>query len=138
MAVTGTEGVVLLAARVLFGGVLAFMGANHFMQADQMAGYAEHKGLPAPKLSVLLSGGLLVLGGLAIVAGVFPVVAGFALAAFLLVSAVTMHDFWAVPEDQQQDEMTGFLKNVALAGGALAIAAFGTTDWALSAGLSLL
>jgi putative oxidoreductase len=34
--------------------------------------------------------------------------------------------------------MTGFLKNVALAGGALAIAAFGTTDWALSAGLSLL
>jgi uncharacterized membrane protein YphA (DoxX/SURF4 family) len=136
-AVTGTPGVVLLLGRVLFGGVLAFMGFNHFMQVDQMAGYAEHKGLPAPKLSVLASGGLLVFAGFAVVAGVAPVVAGFALAAFLLVSAVTMHDFWAVPEDQQQDEMTGFLKNVALAGGALAVAALGTLDWAFSAGISL-
>ncbi|MFB6270337.1 MAG: DoxX family protein [Halobacterium sp.] len=132
------EALLLLAARVLFGGVIAFMGLNHFMQTEQMTGYAQHKGLPAPKLAVLGSGAVMVLGGLAIVAGVLPAVGAIAVAAFLLVSAVTMHDFWAVPEDQQQDEMTQFLKNVAMAGGALAIAAFATSTWAYSAGVSLL
>jgi uncharacterized membrane protein YphA (DoxX/SURF4 family) len=129
--------VLLLVARVLFGGVLAFMGLNHFMQLEGMTGYAEHKGLPAPKLSVLASGAVLVLGGLSVAVGVLPVVGAVALAAFLVVSALTMHDFWAVPEDQQQDEMTGFLKNAALAGGALAIAASATTGWAYSVGLTL-
>ncbi|MCD2200772.1 DoxX family protein [Halobacterium sp. KA-4] len=129
--------VLLLVARVLYGGVLAFMGLNHFMQTEALTGYAQHKGLPAPKLSVLASGAVLVLGGLSVAAGVLPVVGAIALAGFLLVSALTMHDFWAVPEDQQQDEMTGFLKNVALAGGALAIAAYATTGWAYSVGISL-
>ncbi|MFB6072605.1 MAG: DoxX family protein [Halobacterium sp.] len=128
----------LLAARVLFGGVLAFMGLNHFMQPDQMTQYADYKGLPAPKLAVFGSGAVLVLSGLAVVVGAFPVVGAVALAAFLLVSALTMHDFWAVPEDQKQDEMTQFLKNVALAGGALAIAAVGTSSWAYSVGASLI
>ncbi len=137
MVAGGTEGLLFLVARVLFGGVLAFMGLNHFQQVDGMAGYADHKGLPAPRLSVLLSGGLLVFAGLGVALGAFPVLAGFALATFLLASAVTMHDFWAVPDDQIQDEMTGFLKNVALAGGALAVAAIGTSTWAYSVGLSL-
>ncbi|NIB98952.1 DoxX family protein [Halobacterium sp. R2-5] len=128
--------VVLLVGRVLFGGVLAFMGLNHFMQLEAMTGYAQHKGLPAPKLSVLASGLVLVLGGLSVVIGVLPVVGAAALAAFLVVSALTMHDFWAVPEDQQQDEMTGFLKNIGLAGGALAVAAYATTGWGYSVGVS--
>lgn len=137
MALTGVEGIVLLVARVLFGGVIAFMGLNHFMQTEQMTGYAQHKGLPAPKLSVLASGALLVLGGLGIVAGVFPIVSALAVAAFLVGSALLMHDFWAVPEEQQQDEMTHFLKNVVMASGALAIAAIGWQDWAFSLGIGL-
>ncbi|MCG1002474.1 MULTISPECIES: DoxX family protein [Halobacterium] len=129
--------VLLLVGRVLFGGVLAFMGLNHFMQTESMTGYAQHKGLPAPKLSVLASGAVLVLGGLSVVTGIAPVVGAVALAGFLVVSALTMHDFWAVPEDQAQDEMTGFLKNVALAGGALAVAASATAGWAYSVGITL-
>jgi putative oxidoreductase len=137
MVATGVAAVVLLAARVLFGGVLAFMGLNHFVQTEQMTGYARHKGLPAPRLGVLASGALLVVAGLAIVAGVFPLLAAAALAAFLLVSAVVFHDFWAVPEDQQQDEMTNFLKNVVMAGGALAFGAIASQSWGLSVGLGL-
>lgn len=138
MAATGLEGLVLLIARVLFGGVIAFMGLNHFQQTEQMAGYAQHKGVPVPKLSVLGSGAVLVLGGIAIVVGVLPVVGALAVAAFLIAAAVTMHDFWAVPEDQQQTEMTQFLKNVALAGGALAISVLGSSSWAYGLGIRLL
>jgi len=137
MAVTGIEGIALLAARVLFGGVLAFMGLNHFMNVDEMSGYAEHKGLPAPRLSVLASGAVLVLAGLSILAGVVPLFGALVLAGFLLVSALLMHDFWAVPADQQQEEMTHFLKNVVMAGGALALAAIANQSWAFSPELGL-
>jgi uncharacterized membrane protein YphA (DoxX/SURF4 family) len=137
MVASGLEGVTLLVGRVLFGGVIAFMGLNHFMQTEQMTGYAEYKGLPAPKLSVLASGAVLVAGGFGILVGAFPIASALAVAAFPAISAVAMHDFWAVPEDQQ-DEMTQFLKNVALAGGAVVVAAIGADAWAFDLGLRLL
>ncbi|KZN26460.1 quinol oxidase [Haladaptatus sp. R4] len=137
MVATGIESVLLSVARLLFGGVIAFMGLNHFLQLDQMTGYAEFKGLPAPKLSVVASGAVLVLGGLGIIVGVFPLVSALAVAGFLIVSALMMHDFWAVDEDQQQDEMTSFLKNVVMAGGALAIGALATQSWAVGLGIGL-
>lgn len=137
MVVTGAETVLLVAARFLFGGVIAFMGLNHFLQLEQMTGYAQFKGLPAPKLSVVASGAVLVLGGLGIIVGVYPFVSAIAVAGFLVVSALTMHDFWAVDEDETQDEMTAFLKNVVMAGGALAIAALATQRWSVSIGLGL-
>lgn len=135
MAVTGFEGIVLLVARVLFGGVIAFTGLNHFLDAEGMTGYARHKGLPAARLSVLGSGAVLVLGGIAIVTGVLPVLGAAAVTVFLVVAALTMHDFWAVPEEQQQNEMTQFLKNVSLAGGALALSILGLSNWAFSLGI---
>lgn len=129
--------IVFLLARVLFGGVLAFMGLNHFMNAEQMTGYAEFKGLPAPTLSVLGSGGLLVFGGLSIVTGAVPAIGAGALALFLLVSAVTMHDFWSMEGEEAQSEMTSFLKNVFGAAGALAFLAISGVGWpyAINVGL---
>lgn len=136
MAITGTEGAILLVARVLFGGVVAFTGLNHFLDGEGMIGYAQHKGLPAPTLAVYGSGAVLVLGGISIVLGVLPVVGAVAVTIFLLVAAVLMHDFWAVSADEQQTEMTQFLKNVALAGGALALAVLGLQNWAFSLGFA--
>lgn len=126
-----------LLARILFGGVLAFTGLNHFMQTDAMTGYAQAKGLPAPRFGVIASGVLLIAAGLAVAVGAFPTVAAAALALFLVVSAVIFHDFWAVPEDQQQDEMTAFLKNTAMAGGALVLFALGGTTWPYALGVGL-
>lgn len=133
----GLTGILLVVGRVLFGGLLAFQGLNHFQNLDAMTGYAEAKGLPAARVSVVASGVLLVAGGLGIVLGVFPAIAAAALAVFLLVSAVTMHDFWAVPEDQAQDEMVQFMKNVELAGAALLVLAFSDQPWAYAVSLGL-
>lgn len=137
MVATGAESILLLSARLLFGGVIAFMGLNHFLQLEQMTGYAQFKGLPAPKLSVVASGAVLVLGGLGIIVGVFPFVSALAIAGFLVVSALMMHDFWAVDDDQQQDELTSFLKNIVMAGGALAIAALTAQSWEIGLGIGL-
>ncbi|EMA14305.1 DoxX family protein [Haloarcula marismortui] len=130
-------GELFLLGRLLFGGVLAFMGLNHFQNAGQMAPYAEAKGLPAPVASVYASGGLLLISGVLVILGAYPVIAAGALATFLVASAVMMHNFWAVPDDQMQDEMTQFLKNIALAGGALSLLAVAGTSWPYTVGLSL-
>ena len=131
------SGELFLLARLAFGGVLAFMGLNHFLDVDAMAGYAEAKGAPAPRLSVLLSGGLLVFGGLGLAAGVVPAVAAGALALFLLVTTPMMHDFWNAPEEQAQDEMTAFLKNVGLFAAAVGFLALAAVEWPYAVGVSL-
>lgn len=130
-------GELFLLARILFGGVLAFTGLNHFLDTDSMAGYAEFKGLPAPRASVLLSGGLLVFGGLSLVAGVYPTVGAGGLAVFLLVSAVTMHDFWAADEADKQTEMTQFLKNIYGVGAALAFLVAASVPWPYAVNIGL-
>jgi putative oxidoreductase len=131
-------GEVFLLARLLFGGVLAFMGLNHFMDIEGMAGYAEMKGLPAPTFSVVASGAMLVLGGLAIITGAFVVLGAGAIAVFLLASAVVMHDFWTVEDPQQrQTEMTQFLKNVSLAGAALAFLGLASLPWPYAVDMGL-
>lgn len=137
MVIDGTAGILLLLGRLLFGVVLAFMGLNHFMDTDQMTGYAEHKGVPAPKASVLLSGAMLVLGGLGIAAGVYPVLSGALLVVFHIASAFMMHDFWSVPEEQTQDEMTQFLKNMTMTGAALTFMAIGGQEWAYAVDVGL-
>jgi putative oxidoreductase len=137
MAVAGVEGIALLVGRVLLGGVLAFMGINHFLQTDGMAGYAEAKGVPFPRAAVLFSGGQLAFGGILLAVGAYPAIAAGALASFFLVVTPTMHDFWAAPDDQKQDEMTGFLKNVGLLGASLLVLALAGQDWAYAAGIGL-
>ena len=135
---TPFAGELFLLGRLLFGGVLAFMGLNHFMDLETMAGYAEFNGLPAPRFSVVASGVLLVLGGIGIVVGAFPVVAAGGLAVFLLVSAVTMHDFWSVDDpEEKQSEMTGFLKNLHGAGAAITLLAVGGAAWPYGLGIGL-
>ena len=122
-------GELFLLGRLLFGGVLAFNGLNHFLDAESMAGYAGAKGVPAPGLMVPISGGLLLFGGLGIAAGVLPTLAAGALVVFLLVTTPVMHDFWAAPEEKKQGELINFLKNVAMTGAALALLAISTTAW---------
>jgi uncharacterized membrane protein YphA (DoxX/SURF4 family) len=139
MAIESTAGgAALLAGRLLFGGVLAFMGLNHFRNVDGMAGYAASKGVPAARLGVIASGLLLVLGGLSLVLGAFPLVGAAAIAAFLVVTTHSMHDFWNVSDPEaRQSEMTDFLKNVALVGGALVLFAVGAQAWPYAVGLGV-
>ena len=135
---TPFAGELFLLGRLLFGGVLAFTGVNHFADIDGMAGYAEFKGLPLPRFSVVASGVLLVAAGLGVVVGAFPVLSAGALAVFLVVSAATMHDFWAIDDpEERQSEQTNFLKNIYGAGAAIAILAVGGTAWPYAVGIGL-
>ena len=126
---TGLGAILILVGRLLFGGFLAFQGLNHFMNTDEMAGYAESKGVPAARFGVIASGILLLLGGLGIVLGVYPIIAAGMLAVFLVLVTPVMHDFWAAPEEEQQNEMVNFIKNVELLGASLVFLVLGGETW---------
>ena len=138
VAETGLAEVAFLLGRLLFGALLAFMGVNHFTNTGQMAGYAEMKGTPAPRASVLLTGALLVLGGLSIALGAYPLLGAAALIVFFVFTTPAIHDFWAVDDPEaQQNEMTQFLKNAALLGAALAFLALASESWPYALNLGL-
>ncbi|MFC8047891.1 DoxX family protein [Nocardia sp. NPDC057353] len=117
--------VVVLIGRILFA--LLFLGsaAGHLSQADAMAGYAQSRGVPAPKLAVLGSGVLMLIGALSVLLGVWADLGSLLLVLFLLPTAVLMHPFWKETDPEtKQMEMIGFNKDVALGGAALALFAF--------------
>jgi uncharacterized membrane protein YphA (DoxX/SURF4 family) len=78
-----------------------------------------------------------VIVAVSVVAGVLPAVGAAALAVFLVVSAVTMHDFWTLEDEDARTEMTSFLKNLTMAAGALAFFALAGTSWPYALNLGL-
>ena len=117
--------IVMLIGRILFGLIFIASGVNHFKMVDHMAGYAQSKGIPSPKLMVQLSGLACLLGGLSVILGVYADLGALVLAITLIVMAVTMHNFWKVSDPQaKQGEMISFMKNISMAGGALFMFAY--------------
>lgn len=114
---------VLLIARILFAFMFIMSGINHLVPKNTaaMTGYAQFKKVPAPKLSVQLSGVVLLLGGLSIILGVYADLGAIVMAALLAIMALKMHDFWAADAASKQTEMIAFMKNISMAGGALFI-----------------
>lgn len=119
----------LLVGRVLFGILFLYNGINHFVDYEGRTGYAEYKDVPASSALVLSSGVVLVLGALGIILGVYPVVSAGALAVFLIVTTVLIHDFWDVPDEERENELNHFLKNVGLLGATLVFVSIGGETW---------
>ncbi|CAB4754664.1 unannotated protein [freshwater metagenome] len=114
--------VIILIGRILFGGFFLMSGINHFTKLEAMTGYAKYKKLPAAKLGVLISGLMLVIGGIYIVLGYYADLGALLLAIFLVLAAVIFHNFWKETDaTAKQTEMMAFMKDIALAGGALVI-----------------
>jgi uncharacterized membrane protein YphA (DoxX/SURF4 family) len=136
-----TMDLILVIGRILFGGFFLMSGINHFTKLEAMTGYAKYKKLPAAKLGVLISGLMLVIGGISIILGYYADLGALLLAIFLVLAAVIFHNFWKETDaTAKQNEMLGFMKDMALAGAALILFALvvkhGTDldfGWVLSA-----
>jgi uncharacterized membrane protein YphA (DoxX/SURF4 family) len=114
--------IVLIIGRVLFSLIFVASGVAHLTKLEAMTGYAQYKKVPAAKLSVIVTGLILIIGGLYVALGIYADLGGLLLAIFLILSAFKMHNFWTITDEQaKQAEMTSFMKNIALAGAALII-----------------
>ena len=112
--------ILFLIARILFALLFLFSAIGHLTQTDAMTGYAQSRGLPAPKAGVVVSGLIMLLAGLSILLGFYADLGSLVLAVLMIVTPLAMHRFWSDPPEAKQMEQIQFLKDIALAGGALA------------------
>lgn len=118
----------LLISRVLLSSIFIMAGFSKLGAVAGTAGYMASLGIPVPGFTVWLVIALEILGGLAILTGALTRYAAWALAAFCVLTAFTGH---YQPDDQTQ--MIMFMKNLALAGGFLALAVSGPGSWSVDA-----
>ena len=122
---TSLQSTTVLVGRILLGLIFVFSGFAKISGFDGTAGYIASKGLPLPQLLAALTIVVELGGGLALMAGFHTRQAVVALAGFSLLTAVIFHNFWAVPQPEQMAQQINFMKNLAIAGGMLVLAAFG-------------
>lgn len=113
--------VVVLIARILFVAIFVASGIGHLTATDAMAGYAKFKGVPAPKLSTIVSGVLMLVGALSVVLGVWGDLGALLLLVAAAPIAFVMHRFWNEEGEARMNEQVQFNKTLSLAGAALAL-----------------
>lgn len=113
---------VLIIGRVLFALLFINSGIAHLTKLEAMTGYAQYKKVPAAKLSVIVSGLMVLVGGLYVALGVYADLGALLIAIFLVPTAVLMHAFWKESDaTAKQNETISFFKNISMAGAALII-----------------
>jgi len=113
---------VLVIGRILFALIFINSGISHLTKLEAMTGYAQYKKVPAAKLSVIVSGLMILVGGLYIAFGVYADLGALLIAIFLIPTAFMMHAFWKESDaTAKQNETIGFFKDLSLAGAALII-----------------
>lgn len=121
-----------LIGRILFAAIFVLAAPGHF-ESDTIA-YAASSGVPLAKLAVPLSGILALLGGLSIALGYRARWGAWLLVLFLIPVTLFMHDFWTISDPElRQMQLSNFLKNVSLLGGALTFAVVGAGAYSLDA-----
>lgn len=119
-----TKNLTLLAARVLLALIFVAAGANKIAEYAGAQAYMQSMGVPGVLLPLVIA--LELGGGLAVILGLWTRPLSWLLAGFTLLAAALFHHNFA---DQIQTLM--FMKNLAIAGGLMALAAAGSGSYGL-------
>lgn len=117
--------VVPLLGRILLSGLSLVQGYNKLMNVAGTSGYFGRLGLPMPEVLVWGVIAVEILGGLLILIGWRTRLVAWGMAIFTVATAIVGHKFWGIDPARFNNEFTQFLKNLAIAGGFLMLAACG-------------
>jgi putative oxidoreductase len=112
--------------RLLIAALFILGGLGKLAAPEATQGYIASVGLPAPLLGLVIAVVVEAGGGLLLLIGYRARLVSLVLAAFTLILAAIFHKSFA-----DQNQMIHFLKNVAIVGGLLQIAAFGAGSFSL-------
>ena len=116
------------AGRILLAVLFLLSGINKIFAPQQVIGYIAHVGLPLPVLGYALAVAIEVGGGLLLLVGYKTRFAAIALAVFSVAAALLFHSTLG-----DQNQFAHFMKNLAIAGGLLHVAAFGAGAFSVDA-----
>ena len=109
-----------------------YSGWGHFTNNTGLAIYAQGKGVPMPRIAVLITGFMIVLGGLGLILGIYVKLSILLLSLFLIGTLVKMHTFWKETNPSAKAmEQVQFFKNAALLGALLMFLSL-LEPWSLS------
>jgi len=118
----------LLLARILLAAIFILAGLNKFGNIEGTAGYIGSVGLPMGTLLAWGTAIFEVVAGIAILIGFQTKLVCWALAAFCIVSAAIFHNNFG-----DQIQFILFMKNLAMAGGFLALSVAGAGSLSVDA-----
>lgn len=106
--------------RVLIAVVFLMSGLSKLASPAATQGYIAYAGLPVPLLSYLVAVAIEAGGGALLLVGYQTRLVSLVIAGFTVLTALVFHHNFA-----DQNQMIHFLKNIAMTGGILQVAAFG-------------
>ena len=119
---------IVLIGRILLAIIFIMAGLGKFADSAGQAAYFGSVGLPMPGVLVWLVGIFELVAGIAVLVGFMTRPAAYLLAIFTIASAVVAHTSFGNPI-----EMIMFMKNMAIAGGLLVLAANGPGSMSVDA-----
>ena len=117
-----------LLGRILIAVIFILSGFSKLTAPAATAGYIASAGLPLPYVGLIAAILAEVGGGLLLLVGYQTRLAAVVLAVFSVAAALAFHNNLG-----DQNQMIHFLKNLAMAGGLLQVAAFGAGSFSLDA-----
>jgi putative oxidoreductase len=123
-----------LVGRAALAAIFIVSGWGKLTGFSGTVGYIASKGLPIPPVLAALAVAMELGGGILLLVGLKARWVAFAFVGFLIVITPIFHNFWDVPAAQAQMQQINFMKNLAILGGMLMVAAFGPGRWSLDRG----
>ena len=131
LALTPAQNALTLIGRVLIALLFVPAGWGKIAGFAGTAGYIASKGVPLPEVCAALAIAAELGLGLLLLVGFQARWAALGLGIFIVVISPIFHGYWAVPDAQKGMQQMNFFKNMAIAGGVFAFAAFGAGAWSL-------
>ena len=122
---SSTQDVFALVGRIMLAIMFVPAGFGKLTGFAGTVGYITSIGLPLPELGAALAIVVELGLGLMLLAGYKTRAAAIGLAVFTVVAGILFHNYWAMPADKAYVNQLMFFKNLAIAGGLYAYAAFG-------------
>ena len=114
-----------LAGRLLIAALFLVAGIRKVMMFSMSVGYFTKLGFPMPEVMTVIAIAIEIGGALALILGWKTRAAALLLALFTVIATFMAHRFWEFDAAQQANQLNHFLKNAAIIGGLLFVAASG-------------
>jgi len=109
------------AGRAFLGALFFISGINKILGFSYVAGWMTSSGLPFAPLLLAATIAIEVGGGLMLITGWQARWAALAIGLFLIPTTFVFHAFWSADAASYQNQLTQFLKNLAILGGMLLV-----------------
>ena len=114
-----------LVGRVLLAAIFLVAGTRKILTYAGTVGYLAKLGFPAPEAMAVIAIVIEIGCSVLLIAGWRTRWVAWLLALFVLIAAFAAHRFWEFDASQYNNQLNHFLKNIAIIGGLLFVAAFG-------------